>query len=718
MIRFGTNLIKPPKGIKDFYPAIELTTSQSDAIGRIESFIGNDQNCFLLKGFAGTGKTTLINGLVKYLNTLGIPFELVAPTGRAARVLEQKTKSNASTIHRMIYSFENLIEEDSIDGKDPIFYFGLRNNQSSIRTIYIVDESSMISNNYNQSEMIRFGSGHLLKDLMEYVNPLRRKIIFIGDPVQLPPVNSNSSPALDQNLLARDFKLDVGVFELTEVLRQFQTSSILTNATKIRKSITSGIYNKLLLESEQGDVEKIELEKTNSYFKYDVEGQLDEQQIIITRSNATALNYNQIIRQKYFPGTSEIQKNERLIIVHNNYRQGIELLNGSFVKVLEVDNNVEKRSVSIGKENGMEKRIDLSFRKITIAVVDDKENIQNCTLLIFEDLLYNKERDLTNDQLKALYIDFAIRNKNIIPGTKLYRQALISDPYYNCIRAKFGYAITCHKAQGGEWFAPIVVCSTNTGLLNESNFRWLYTAITRATDKLYLVNAPSIDTTRQIKLIGNNKDPGLGISSLKSDINEHDKLKYKLITDIQIGIFSQVVKSLNKMIQIIKVEHFSYRDRYTFSGNANQCSIDIIYNAKNMISKIQIHSSKVEEFGKKLEKDLKKLINKTIIIDGITKTSFAVPERIQSQNIYEIVDLKLKNKDIDVLSIIAGEWYDRYTFKMDGKLAQIDIYFNKKGQPKIKPNASLSDDWLLNKTVKILSSEEDNNLYSGEYKEC
>jgi len=718
VIRFGTNLIKPPKGIKDFYPAIELTTSQSDAIGRIESFIGNDQNCFLLKGFAGTGKTTLINGLVKYLNTLGIPFELVAPTGRAARVLEQKTKSNASTIHRMIYSFENLIEEDSIDGKDPIFYFGLRNNQSSIRTIYIVDESSMISNNYNQSEMIRFGSGHLLKDLMEYVNPLRRKIIFIGDPVQLPPVNSNSSPALDQNLLARDFKLDVGVFELTEVLRQFQTSSILTNATKIRKSITSGIYNKLLLESEQGDVEKIELEKTNSYFKYDVEGQLDEQQIIITRSNATALNYNQIIRQKYFPGTSEIQKNERLIIVHNNYRQGIELLNGSFVKVLEVDNNVEKRSVSIGKENGMEKRIDLSFRKITIAVVDDKENIQNCTLLIFEDLLYNKERDLTNDQLKALYIDFAIRNKNIIPGTKLYRQALISDPYYNCIRAKFGYAITCHKAQGGEWFAPIVVCSTNTGLLNESNFRWLYTAITRATDKLYLVNAPSIDTTRQIKLIGNNKDPGLGISSLKSDINEHDKLKYKLITDIQIGIFSQVVKSLNKMIQIIKVEHFSYRDRYTFSGNANQCSIDIIYNAKNMISKIQIHSSKVEEFGKKLEKDLKKLINKTIIIDGITKTSFAVPERIQSQNIYEIVDLKLKNKDIDVLSIIAGEWYDRYTFKMDGKLAQIDIYFNKKGQPKIKPNASLSDDWLLNKTVKILSSEEDNNLYSGEYKEC
>jgi len=695
VIRFGTNLIKPPKGIKDFYPAIELTTSQSDAIGRIESFIGNDQNCFLLKGFAGTGKTTLINGLVKYLNTLGIPFELVAPTGRAARVLEQKTKSNASTIHRMIYSFENLIEEDSIDGKDPIFYFGLRNNQSSIRTIYIVDESSMISNNYNQSEMIRFGSGHLLKDLMEYVNPLRRKIIFIGDPVQLPPVNSNSSPALDQNLLARDFKLDVGVFELTEVLRQFQTSSILTNATKIRKSITSGIYNKLLLESEQGDVEKIELEKTNSYFKYDVEGQLDEQQIIITRSNATALNYNQIIRQIYFPGTSEIQKNERLIIVHNNYRQGIELLNGSFVKVLEVDNNVEKRSVSIGKEN-----------------------IQNCTLLIFEDLLYNKERDLTNDQLKALYIDFAIRNKNIIPGTKLYRQALISDPYYNCIRAKFGYAITCHKAQGGEWFAPIVVCSTNTGLLNESNFRWLYTAITRATDKLYLVNAPSIDTTRQIKLIGNNKDPGLGISSLKSDINEHDKLKYKLITDIQIGIFSQVVKSLNKMIQIIKVEHFSYRDRYTFSGNANQCSIDIIYNAKNMISKIQIHSSKVEEFGKKLEKDLKKLINKTIIIDGITKTSFAVPERIQSQNIYEIVDLKLKNKDIDVLSIIAGEWYDRYTFKMDGKLAQIDIYFNKKGQPKIKPNASLSDDWLLNKTVKILSSEEDNNLYSGEYKEC
>ena len=718
MIGSPTHLLKPSKGIKDFYPAIELTTSQSDALGRIESFIGNDQNCFLFKGFAGTGKTTLINGLVKYLNTLGIPFEIVAPTGRAARVLEQKTKSNASTIHRMIYSFKNLIEEDSIDGKDPIFYFGLRNNQSPIRTIYIVDESSMISNNYNQSEMIRFGSGYLLKDLMEYVNPSKRKIIFIGDPVQLPPVNSNSSPALDQNLLARDFKLDVGVFELTEVLRQFQTSSILKNATKIRKSITSGIYNKLLLESGQGDVEKIELKKTNRYFKYDVEGQLDEQQIIITRSNATALSYNQIIRQKYFPGKDEIQKNERLIIVHNNYRQGIELLNGSFVKVLEVDNNVEKRSVSIGKENGMEKRIDLSFRKITIAVVDDKENIQNCTLLIFEDLLYNKERDLTNDQLKALYIDFAIRNKNIIPGTKLYRQALISDPYYNCIRAKFGYAITCHKAQGGEWFAPIVVCPTNTGLLNESNFRWLYTAITRATDKLYLVNAPSIDTTRQIKLIGNNKDPGLGISSLKSEINEHDKLKYKLITDIQIGIFSQVVKSLNKMIHIIKVEHFSYRDRYTFSGNANQCSIDIIYNAKNMISKIQIHSSKVEEFGEKLEKDLKKLINKTIIINGIEETSFAVPERIQSQNIYEIVDLKLKNKDIDVLSIIAGEWYDRYTFKMDGKLAQIDIYFNKKGQPKIKPNASLSDDWLLNKTVKILSGEEDNKLYSVEYKEC
>ncbi len=121
--------------------------------------------------------------------------------------------------------------------KTLFFIFGLRNNQSPIRTIYIVDESSMISNNYNQSEMIRFGSGYLLKDLMEYVNPSKRKIIFIGDPVQLPPVNSNSSPALDQNLLARDFKLDVGVFELTEVLRQFQTSSILKMQPKSEKAL-------------------------------------------------------------------------------------------------------------------------------------------------------------------------------------------------------------------------------------------------------------------------------------------------------------------------------------------------------------------------------------------------------------------------------------------------------------------------------------------------
>lgn len=255
-----------------FFKKYHLTDNQEELIIKLNSFLFNsNSNFFLLKGYAGTGKTFIIKGLTEYLKEIGRNYILSAPTGKASKVIQEKTNSKAFTIHKTIYSNTDLKEYKlSEEDRTYKFYFELAVNENSNDTIYIIDESSMVSNIYSEMEFIRFGSGFLLQDLMKYINldqnDHNKKVIFIGDNAQLPPVGMNFSPALDIQYLIEHFGVQVEEFELTEVVRQQEDSGILKNASKLRKSLKSKIFNQLDIETTNQDVEH--LEHSNFMNKY------------------------------------------------------------------------------------------------------------------------------------------------------------------------------------------------------------------------------------------------------------------------------------------------------------------------------------------------------------------------------------------------------------------------------------------------------------------
>jgi len=237
--------------LRSFFTKYNLTDSQSKLVQKLETFISSkDSSIFLLKGYAGTGKTFITKGLTEYFREIKRNYILAAPTGKAAKVISQKTKSAAYTIHKTIYTLKNPIEYmQNLEKEDKTykFYFSVAVNEDSNDTVYIIDEASMISDIYNEMEFIRFGSGFLLRDLMHYINldcnDHRKKIIFIGDNAQLPPVGMSFSPALNKQYILENFGFRAEEFELTDVVRQEKDSGILKNTLPIRKSLENKVFN-------------------------------------------------------------------------------------------------------------------------------------------------------------------------------------------------------------------------------------------------------------------------------------------------------------------------------------------------------------------------------------------------------------------------------------------------------------------------------------------
>ena len=227
--------------LRDTFSTYTLTNGQYRLLDELEKFLSDNSTCFLLKGYAGTGKTFMMKGLTDFLTETKRRFIIAAPTGRAAKVISQKTEHKAYTIHKTIYSSKDLKEFKTKDGTETFkFFYEVKHNEDPNNTIYIIDEASMLSDVYSEGEFFRFGSGHLLKDMLEYINfdnnVHNKKIIFIGDDAQLPPVNMNSSPALDGKYLQENYNLVSSEYELTEVVRQKAESGILKNATQLRQS--------------------------------------------------------------------------------------------------------------------------------------------------------------------------------------------------------------------------------------------------------------------------------------------------------------------------------------------------------------------------------------------------------------------------------------------------------------------------------------------------
>ena len=460
--------------------AHEPTKEQEMVICKWEEFLlsRNANSLFLLKGYAGTGKTSLVAALVKTLVQLKQSVMLLAPTGRAAKVFSSYAEAPAYTIHKRIYRQKSIIDMDSFQ----------TNINLHKHTFFIVDEASMISNDGLSGSM--FGTGRLLDDLMQFVYSCEGcRLILVGDTAQLPPVGEEESPALNRYIL-EGYDMDVTEVHLTEVVRQEQESGILWNATHLRQLMQKELFYEFprLRASGFPDVCVIHGDELIDALENSYQRCGTDQTIVVTRSNKRANIFNNGIRARILDYEDELSGNDLVMVAKNNYywTEQSGLAQQKEAKMPFVANG----DVAIVRRFRNERQFyGFRFADATLQF-PDYDNIElDVTVLL--DTLQSEAPALTRQQqeqlFNAVWEDYPeIRDKR--DRMKRLRQ----DSYYNALQIKYAYAVTCHKAQGGQWqHVYIDQGFISEELLTPDYFRWLYTALTRATEKVFLVNWPN-----------------------------------------------------------------------------------------------------------------------------------------------------------------------------------------------------------------------------------
>lgn len=451
------------------------TDQQIDVFSVLADFLSRPRpdTFFILKGYAGTGKTTIISTLVKVLPMLNLRSVLLAPTGRAAKVISGYSGRKAVTIHKKIY-------RKRVAGT-PDLSFVLADNLHK-DSLFIVDEASMISN-----ESITFNKNGLLDDLISYVQAGENcRLMFVGDVAQLPPVGLNESPALNAGYLGDSFGYDVLSYELTDVVRQEKDSGILSNVTLIRKQIKSdkkpltikfpklkiGGFNDVYSMTGERLIEGLHY----AYDKYGIENTL-----VICRSNKNANLYNQNIRNLILFRDEELTGGDHVMVVRNNYFWVAEEGEQSQNFIANGDMAVVRRVRNVHEQHGFR------FADVMLNFVDN-EDAEPLSCRVLLDVLYTDAPNLSLVDQKKLFESVMVDYEHIL-NRKDKLAAIKLDPYYNALQIKFSMAVTCHKAQGGQWDAVFVDQGYLTDdMLNIEFLRWLYTACTRATKELFLLN--------------------------------------------------------------------------------------------------------------------------------------------------------------------------------------------------------------------------------------
>lgn len=464
-----------------------LTKQQQSVLDSIKEFMKGDASVFILRGYAGTGKTTMVKEIANFISQ-SRNLVLMAPTGRAARVLSIKTGYDAYTIHKAIYDSAYMIAKDVNDIAESEFKLCFPIKYTEGRIVAIIDEASMMCSRKVEHELYRFGTDNLMDDLLTFVRPnFGGKVIFVGDPAQLPPVGEKVSNALNAEFFAAK-GLKVMQAELREVLRQTGDSIILKNAMQIRNLLESDKRNRMVFDEKKGDVETLPASELLDTYIGDRQRSGRSDSVVICYSNRVASENNKYIRKKLYGDSSErLQEGDTLLVVQNNYH--MDRMNGEFVPVLKVGEEVSQTAPVYVQDGGQKVRQSITLRFQHIETTDSHGNRRYCKVLL--DLLFNDEPSLSIDAQKALYINFCIRHPELKQNSIPFYNALREDEYYNCLRVKFGYAVTGHKCQGGEWAKVYVDYSGRTGLSDEC-LKWAYTATTRARETLYVSNLPHI----------------------------------------------------------------------------------------------------------------------------------------------------------------------------------------------------------------------------------
>ena len=453
----------------------EPTEGQDKLLGELAVFLTiswKQQNAlFILSGYAGTGKTTVVKALADVLPQIGKKTVLLAPTGRAAKVLASYTKKQANTIHRKIY-LARTNKDGLIDLKPQVNYHK--------HTLFIVDEASMIQHTMS-TEGALFTTRNLLDDLFQFVYSGENcRMLFIGDTAQLPPVGLDYSPALDHAFLQRAYHLNIDTFELTEVVRQAKASGILVNATQIRQGLQQQkLAFPMFTVDGFKDVVRINGQDLEEALNHAYAGAQKENNVVICRSNKRANIYNREIRHRILFLEEEISSGDFLMIVKNNYYWLPEESTAGFIANGDI--------VELMRIRKIEEMYGFRFADVTIRFIDYPEE-KDLDVKIVLDTLMSESAALSqpdnNRLFQAVMADF------MDIGSKRERMEKVkASPYFNALQVKFAYALTCHKTQGGQWENVFVDQGyLNDKMLNLEFGRWLYTAVTRATKKLFLIN--------------------------------------------------------------------------------------------------------------------------------------------------------------------------------------------------------------------------------------
>lgn len=675
---------------------IQLSQSQQNVFEGIKAFLADEtKDIYILKGYAGTGKTTLITYLGNYLYENCWNFDVLAPTGRAAKVLREKfaqavveygfaqaIAEKGETIHSAIYSRQLMCKESEnadVAEKTYKFFFPLNAIPTNTKTVLIIDESSMIGDILSESEFMKFGSGRLLSDILEYQRLTKiEKLIFVGDDAQLPPINDAESKALNADFFTEQ---GYGVMqsELTEVIRQDADSTILKNAGNIRNllKLPANQRNRFALEI----ADDVRLVEGNTIARQYVEANgVPEigKSVFVAFTNRQCFTYNQAVRDILFHSAEELsfggntlkklQAGDLLLNTKNTrHTWGRAIYNGDLLKVLEVGNTIQRTVPVRIKGETSNRQVTLSFTEAVL--LDDKGDTFDAMLL--NNSLYEAEADISVEVARAMYIDFCIRVRNnhadIKEGSEEFKDCLLRDIYFNALHVKFGYAITCHKAQGGEWETAWVDYSGRVGLFDHA-LRWCYTATTRARKTIMAICPPNITPYQKLKFAAIQKvaKAPQGFLSEQLRVEEPGTENSPVGISLKIKGIKEALKGTPYVLQSFSV--MGYQLRLSFTYNAEPKNYEIYFNGDGVLKRLSATGDATAD------NDLRNIVNHALYVHD------PLPYQ-PSNNVFEELYSKMRaacaEADAEIINVNEdiGAYNVFYSLKTDAVFAAIKFFF-------------------------------------------
>ena len=663
--------------------SMELTSDQKHLEEVFAQFLKSDERVLMIRGYAGTGKTYMIGRFATMLRQQRRQVALIAPTGRAARVLQEKSGIPAATIHRAIYDLAEVIVHEDEPGLFKYLFKTKESASDNLDTVVIADEASLISDHRNESEFLRFGSGRLLSDLIRFLrldsSESRSKLVLVGDPAQLAPVGSEHSPALDPTYWHGQFHLEPTTVELTEVVRQAKKSAILEQATTIRESIRAERFNQLVISEAPPEIASASLSEMVDLYAAVIRENPERKAICIAFSNARCLGLNISLRARLFGGDGRqpVVAGDWLMVIRNNLVTG--LVNGDLVRVESTSDTTVTREIKVGEE-----RVLLHFRPVQMSMEVGSEALLH-DVYILENALQSPLRDIAPIEQKALFVDFILRHSHLKPRSKEFSEALRSDPFFNSIQVKFGYAITCHKAQGGEWDQVFVLFENSQTDLN--SLRWAYTALTRARVQITGVGLP-------------NKQPWEKVLSVKrpiatSESDEHPEVLEQDSADAtrwdkDFGSASlellrshrHIVKAVlaaSAEIANVNVRLANYFWRYEIKRGEQVAMVQVNFNKKSETTvNIVPSAGSNESFSREIVR---------VIQGAINLGAIAVPDTVYSSNhefleqfYSKVVQQTLMDAGARLLRVEHLPYRERLHIGREIDVAVLDIIYNGKGE--------------------------------------